>query len=136
MMSFIARRLAALTTLGIILGCTDGTSAAVAKARAGDPAPLCHAVCERVSTCNAVEGFEGVQACTTRCTADEALWADPCREAVVGLSACELQRSCDELRSILVDVERAPTAACEAERQATLSCPPLPEHRRFISFQF
>jgi hypothetical protein len=133
-MSLVVRRLAALSILGIIVGCTDGISAAVAKARAGDPAPLCRAVCERVSSCNAVDGFEGVQACTTHCAEDEVLWADSCREAVAVFSACELQQSCSELRSILGDVERAPTAACEAERQATLACRPEPEP--FIYFQF
>jgi hypothetical protein len=133
-MLVVARRLAALTALGIIVGCTDGVSAAVAKARAGDPAPLCRALCEHISTCNAVDAFEGVQACTTHCVENEELWADPCREAVIGLSACELQQSCGELRSILSGRERAPTDACEAERQATLACQPQPEP--FIYFQF
>jgi hypothetical protein len=133
-MLVVARRFAALSALGILVGCTDGVSAAVAKARAGDPTSLCRAVCERVSTCNAVDASDGVPACTTRCVEDEELWADPCREAVIGLSTCELQRSCAELRSILGEVERAPTDACEAERQATLACQPASEP--FIYFQF
>jgi len=133
-MSLVARHLAALTLLCSIAGCTDGISTAVAEARAGNSTPLCRTVCERVSTCNAVDDFEGVQACTTRCVEDEVLWGDSCREAVIALSACELQRSCEDLRSILGDLERAPTDACEAERQATLSCQPEPEP--FIYFQF
>lgn len=113
-----------LTAVGIVAGCTDGTSVAVAKAREGEPALLCHAICERVATCEVVDGFEGVQTCTNRCIEQEALWMGTCQAHVVALLACELRQSCEELRSIRGGLERVPTDACAIEQRGALYCPP------------
>ncbi|MCA9706919.1 MAG: hypothetical protein KDK70_13785, partial [Myxococcales bacterium] len=83
------------------IGCTDGISVALTKARQGEPVPLCRALCERVSSCEIHADFEGVPACTQACAEREDAWSDQCREPMIALSACELQLSCAQLGALL-----------------------------------